>query len=249
MLVRETAAALAAVGSEEAVGLVPACRRLIDRHITAGPMWWLAARVLTAADPVAEAWVAADDIEHDATSAHLVRHLPDEATVTVVGWPSIVGGALRRRADIEVLIGDAGGDGSALAHRLDTDGVDAVSVPDAGIAAAAVVSDLVLIEAVAAGPPGVLAASGSHGAAAAAVHAGVPVWVVAGVGRVLPPAMWDALTTRLDDGDEEPWDRVEEFVAADLFAAAIGPDGPLDVAELLGHSTCPVAAELLRAAG
>src|SRR3954463_15722837 len=139
MLVRETAAALAAVGSEEAVGLVPACRRLIDRHLTAGPMWWLAARVLTASDPVAEAWGAADDIEHDATAAHLVRHLPDELTVTIVGWPSIVGHALRRRADLEVLVADAGGDGSALAHRLDTEGVDALAVPDAGIAAGAVV--------------------------------------------------------------------------------------------------------------
>src|SRR4051794_9059233 len=136
MLVRETAAALAAVGSEEAVGLVPACRRLIDRHLTAGPMWWLAARVLTAADPVAEAWVASDDIEHDATAAHLVRHLPDEATVTVVGWPSIVGHALRRRADLEVLIADAGGDGSALAHRLPTHGADPGARPHARLPAA-----------------------------------------------------------------------------------------------------------------
>ena len=75
------------------------------------------------------------------------------------------------------------------------------------------------------------------------------MWVVAGVGRVLPQAMWDAMTVRLDDGDDEPWDRVEELVPADLFTAGVGPDGPVDVSELLGHSTCPVAAELLRAAG
>src|SRR3954447_14128720 len=79
VLVRETAGALAAVASEERVGVVPACRRLIDRHLTVGPMWWLAARVLPAADPVGEAWVAADELDRDTTAAQLVRHLPDEA--------------------------------------------------------------------------------------------------------------------------------------------------------------------------
>src|SRR3954447_20916889 len=177
VLVRETAGALAAVVSEEQAGIVPACRRLIDRHLTVGPMWWLSARVLTAADPVSEAWTAADDLDRDMTTSHLVRHLPDEATVTIVGWPSVLAAALRRRADIEVVVADAGGEGSALAHRLDSDGVDALVVPDAGLAAAAVVSDLVVVEAVAAGPPGVLAATGSHAAAATAAHVAVPAWL------------------------------------------------------------------------
>ena len=47
-------------------------------------------------------------------------------------------------------------------------------------------------------------AAGSHAAAAVAHHAGVPVWVVAGVGRVLPQRMWEALTQRLDEGEDEP---------------------------------------------
>lgn len=249
VLVRETAGALAAVVRDEAAGVVPACRRLIDRHLTVGPMWWLASRVLTAADPVAEAWIAADDLDRDATAAHLVRHLPDDATVTIVGWPAVLAGALRRRADLEVVIADAGGEGSALARRLDAEGVDAVVIPDAGVAAAAVVSDLVVVEAVAGGPPGILAATGSHGAAATAVHAGIPVWLVAGVGRVLPAPLWDALTIRLDDSGDEPWERPDELVPSDLFSAAIGPDGPAEVADLLGSSTAPVAAELLRAVG
>src|SRR4051794_17701783 len=80
ILVRETAGALAAVAADDPVGLVPACRRLIDRHITAGPMWWLTARVLTAADPIAEAWLAADEIDRDPTADFVTRDLPDEAT-------------------------------------------------------------------------------------------------------------------------------------------------------------------------
>ena len=55
ILVRETATALAGVVADEPVGVVPASRRLVDRHLTTGPMWWLVARVLTAADPVAGA--------------------------------------------------------------------------------------------------------------------------------------------------------------------------------------------------
>ena len=47
VLVRETASALAAVAADDPIGLVPACRRLVDRHLTSGPMWWMVARVLT----------------------------------------------------------------------------------------------------------------------------------------------------------------------------------------------------------
>src|SRR5438105_4963027 len=87
VLVRETAEALAAVAADDPMGLVPACRRLIDRHITAAPMWWLVARVLTASDPIAEAWLAAEQIDTDPTAGVVTRELPDDATVTIVGWP------------------------------------------------------------------------------------------------------------------------------------------------------------------
>src|SRR5215472_5141261 len=82
LLVRETAAALADVVRVEPAGLVPACRRLVDRHLTTGPVWWLAARLLTAADPVAEAWAAAAEMEDDPTDGLLIACLPDDATVT-----------------------------------------------------------------------------------------------------------------------------------------------------------------------
>src|SRR3954469_22724208 len=119
LLVRETATAMAAVAADDPVGLVPASRRLVERHLTTGPMWWLVARVLTASDPVAAAWTAADEIERDATSRHVARHVPDDATVAVVGWPAQAAEGLRRRGDVEVLVVDCGGEGHALARRLD----------------------------------------------------------------------------------------------------------------------------------
>ncbi|HLY81848.1 MAG TPA: hypothetical protein VKQ71_02625 [Acidimicrobiales bacterium] len=247
LLVRETAAALADVVRVEPVGLVPACRRLIDRHLTVGPVWWLAARMLTASDPVEAAWTAATELDDDPTSAILAAALPDDATVTIVGWPDQAAAAIRRRGDLEVLIADATGDGSALARRLADSGVDVAVVPDTGVAAAAVVSDLVIVEAMAAGPSGVLAAAGSHCGAAVASQAGIPVWAVTGVGRVLPARLWAALLGRLDEGDDEPWDRGVELVPAGLIVATIGPDGRATAAEGLGRATCPVAPELLRA--
>jgi hypothetical protein len=245
-LVRETAAALADVVRVEPAGLVPACRRLIDRHLTTGPVWWLAARMLTAPEPAQAAWQAAAELEEDPTSGMLAAALPDDLTVTILGWPDLAAAALRRRGDVEVLIAEAMGDGSALARRLAATGMDVAVVPDGGVAAAAVVSDLVLIEALAAGPTGVLAVAGSHGAAATANHAGISVWAVTGVGRVLPGRLWDALLARLDEGEDEPWDRSVELVPASLVAGIAGPAGQESTAAGLSRSTCPVAPELLR---
>src|SRR6202011_5369703 len=94
LLVRETAAALADVVRVEPAGLVPACRRLIDRHLTTGPVWWLAARMLTAAEPAQAAWQAAAELKDDPTSGMLAAALPDDLTVTIVGWPDLAAAAL-----------------------------------------------------------------------------------------------------------------------------------------------------------
>jgi hypothetical protein len=248
MLVRETADALSGVVRVEPAGLVPACRRLIERHLTVGPVWWMAARVLTAPDPVAAARAAASALEADPTGATFSAVLPDDITITVVGWPDIAGGALRRRGDVEVLVADAMGEGSILARRLDDAGTPAMVVGDAGVAAAVVVSDLVVVEAAAAGPSGILARPGSHSAAAVAVARGIPVWAVVGEGRVLPGPLWDSLLQRFDAGPAEPWDRAVELVPASLLTEVVGPGGRGLPADALEHASCPVAPELLRPA-
>src|SRR5437660_12821098 len=80
LLVREAAGALAGFADDPAA-LVTACRRLVDRHPTAGPMWWLAARVLAADDPGMEAWSSAQVLDDDVTPSVLADHLPADATV------------------------------------------------------------------------------------------------------------------------------------------------------------------------
>lgn len=247
LLTREAAGALATFAGEPAA-LVTGCRRLIDRHPEIGPLWWLAARVLLSPDPLAEVRRCADELDRDDTAGILAAELPGSLTAVVIGWPEQVAHALRRRGDVEVLVVDYEGEGEALARRLSASGVDVADVPPSGSAAAVVVSGLVVLEALAAGPGGLLAAPGSHAAAAVARQSGVPVWAAVGVGRVLPGRLWTALLERLDGQGHEPWERSTELVPADLVDVVIGPDGARPGPELTAVTDCPVAPELLRPA-
>jgi hypothetical protein len=244
LLAREAAGALAGF-SDDPAGLVTACRRLVDRHPADGPMWWLAARVLAAGDPRGEAWRAAEDLEDDATPEALLRALPSEGFVAVLGWPELAGDALRRAGEVQLLVIDTGGRWTGVVDRLERRGVDAVDVPDSGLGAAVADADLLVLEASALGPDGFVAEAGSRAAAAVARHAGVPVWLVAGEGRVLPGRLWETLVGRVHL-DCDPWLADDEVVPLDLVDQVVGPVGlqPPDVA--VRRANCPVAPELLR---
>jgi len=243
VLVQETARALASFSSDPH-GLVTACRRIVSRQPTSGPLLWFAARVLTAGDPSQEIWAAAGDVAADTTSSELAHALPADATVVVLGWPEAVAEALPRRGDVEVLVVDAHGEGSGLVRRLLHADVEAVDVPLAGLGAAAAEADLVVLEAPAIGPSDFLAVAGSRAAAAVARHADVPVWLVGGVGRLLPRRMWDGLRGRVEADD--PWDADDEVVPLDLVDRLVGPAGPETVADGLRRCDCPIAPELFK---
>jgi hypothetical protein len=247
LLVTEAAAALAAF-AEEPAAVVTACRRLVDRHGDLGPMWWLAARVLASADPAAEAYAAAEALRKDRTPAVLEASLPEEACVVVVGWPDLASGALGRRCDLSVLVVEDVRDGAALARRLRSSGVESCEVAASGLGAAVGEAGLVLLEALALGPGGFLAPSGSLAAAAVARAVSVPVWTVAGAGRVLPGRLFEALVQRLEDQASPPWERGVEVVPTALADAVVGPAGLGDPAEAWRRADCPLAPELLRRA-
>ena len=245
LLVRESAEALAGFGSDP-IGMVTACRRLVERHPAVGPVWWLAAKVLAASEQRAEAWRAAEEIESDTTPSVLAKALPDDATVVLLGWPEQASEAVRRRGDLEILVVDCAGEGSGLSRRLRSVGVDTLDVPDTGLGAAVAEADLVLLEASALGGDGFVSVAGARAAAAVARQVGTPVWVVAGTGRVLPARLWQALVARLHDDPTEPWDRIDEVVPLDMVDQVVGPNGPEDVAHALRRPDCPVAPELLK---
>jgi hypothetical protein len=246
LVAQEAAGALVAFGDDPA-GLVTACRRLVDRQPTSGPIWWLAARVLTSSDATQEAWRAVEQLQDDPTGERLAAAIPDGAVVTLVGLGEHTADAMVRRGDVEVLLVDNDTVEPRMIRRLQRADTMLDAVPASGVAAAVAASDLVVFEASAIGPSGVVAPRGSTAAAAVARHAELPVWAVGGVGRTLPGRLWDALASRLRE-DDEPWLAAEEVVPTDLVDGVVGPTGLRPTHEAVTGSDCPVAPELLKEA-
>ncbi len=157
VLAAEAAWALADLAVREAPAVLPACRRLLDRHPGCGPMWWVAARIVTAGDPVAEGERCADALEDDQTDEILDDALPAGARV------------VRR-----------GGVGDVAS------------------------ADIVVIEVDALGAGGMVVDADVLGLLEAARVVEVPVWAQAGVGRILPPRLWDALDAQAGVGGRIP---------------------------------------------
>ncbi len=242
---REAAASLAGF-AEDPASLLTACRRLIDRHAANGSVWWVCARTLAAPDPSDEAWRCLDDLVVDPTVDELSHRLPDEARVAVVGWPGRLAPALTRRGDLEVRVIDVDGDGPGFVRQLERADVAAVDVPVAGLAGAVATSSLLLVDALAVGPDVVVADHGSWAAAAVARAADVPVWVVAGAGRVVPPGLWPALTGRLAGAATAPWMHDHDLLPLALVDRLVGPVGPEAVADGLRRGDTPDVPELRR---
>ena len=243
-LVRETAGALRGLGLDTA-GLVVACRRIVERHPTCGPLWWLCARMLTSADPMAAARAAIEEIERDPTVDRVVGELPDGATVVTVGWPELAGdGARRGAATCACWPSTPAHHGSSFVQRLERAEVESELVPMEAAAIATAAADLVLVEADALDATSIVAATGSAVLAAAAGLAGTPVWCVAGCGRRLPSPMVAAIAERVGQQSIDPWSREVETVPASLVAHVVGPLGRTPVAAV--RAECEMAPELLR---
>ena len=184
-------------------------------------------------------------MDDDPTTNELAHALPEACTVCVLGWPERFGPVFGRRGDVEVLVVDTLGEGSGFVRALERIDVEAIDVPLAGLGAAVAESQVVVLDALAASPNHLLAVAGSRAASAVARHAEVPVWAVAGTGRLLPLRMWNALAARLDLRGE-PWELDEDTVPLELIDRLVGPNGVESVADGLRRVDCPIAPELLR---
>jgi translation initiation factor 2B subunit (eIF-2B alpha/beta/delta family) len=187
-------------------------------------------------------------MESDPTARNLVAALPESGTVVLVGWPEQSLAALARRGDVESLVVDTDGDAHDVVRRLGRADADAAEVPARSVGAAVLAADVVLLDALAVGPDAALVPAGSLAAAAVARTAGVPVWLVAGVGRLLPRSMWDALSGRWASSTD-PLVAPEEILTLDLVDRLAGVAGVVEVAEGLRRTDCPIAPELFRLVG
>ncbi|MEM8924513.1 MAG: hypothetical protein AAGD35_13510 [Actinomycetota bacterium] len=244
LLVQEAASALSVFRNDPA-GLVTASRRLLTRQPAVGPLWWMCGRLALAADSWSEARLVIEELRGDRTDRELAHALPDGATVVVSGWPDTIGDALPRRGDVSVLVIDVEGQGSPLVRRLERAEVEAEEVDAARTAGAVQDADVVLIEAAAAGPSAALTDLGALMLAATAKAVGTPVWLVAGVGRLLPEPYWQAVVERTVARDELAWLGDHDVVAYGLVDRIVTNDGLLLPAEL-PPSAYAVASELLR---
>jgi hypothetical protein len=195
VLAAEAAWALADLAVREGPAILPACRRLLDRHPGCGPMWWVAARILTSGDPVLEGERCADALEGDQT-----EELLDEAVP--------VGARLVRRG-----------------------GVSDVAT-----------ADIVVVEVDAIGPGGMVVDGDVLGLLEAARVVEVPVWAEAGMGRILPARLWEALTAKLVASPD-----VRSGVVVDLAGVerVAGPSGVQPTRLALAATDCPEPPELL----
>ena len=217
--------------------LLTVCRRLLAYHPACGPLWWLCARVVGAADAGDAARDARRRLESDRTAARLTSLLPfpHDEPVAVFGWPELAGAALGDRPDLDVIAVRAGDARVAARMRRVQHGVRVVDPTEV----VALGPTHLLVEVAAASPTTALVAEGI-----ADVLWGlgdIEVWLVAGVGRVLPPRLFDVLEAEVQR-QELPFESLETTRAAKIA----GPDG-LDPPDRLGaRIDCPVAPELLR---
>ena len=247
-LAAEAAGALAAM-ADEPHGLLPACRRLIDRNPASGALWWTCARLLDASDPGAESVAVQRDLESDQVGLSLALDLPDDATVVVLGWSGLAGEINARRGDVRMLVVAEESPPRRSAGRrrpwgfaeddLDVDDDLAVTVvPPLGVGSAVMGANLLLVDAWAAGDNELVAAPGTLPALAVAARMGTPVWVTVSVGRRLPGPLFKALSDRVfHDPDVEPWDAGADIL--DLNDLDLTVVEPLEI-------PCPAPPELLR---
>ena len=240
-LATEAAWTISELALDEPPALVTACRRLLESHVTAGPLWWVAATVLVAPDPDQAARKAVEELCSDPTAellaVTLVERLLDDSVIAVacpaetvrdafglcsVGSIRLVGSSPSLRGEVRSF--------EAVADRVSCWEFDEATEAVDGAA-------LVLLEALAAGPRGVLVSSEAGPLARAARAASIPLWAVAGVGRVLNEQLQVEMLRRASDG--------VELVAPGDLEALVGPSGLESPTEALDRPGCPAAPELL----
>ena len=222
-LVEAAAHALAGLDDDQA-GLVTGCRQMVDRHPAIGPMWWLTSRMLCSDSPGREAWAAVSDLAADETPRTLAGALPagrgDRGARLARPHrpghppPRRPAGACHRRPRRRRRPG----------RRPGEVGVDAVDVPESGLGAAVADADVVVIEALAAGP------AGSWPWPGAGRRPPSPTTPASRSGRrsaragCCPAGCWRPCSGRLE-ARGEPWDAEYEVVPLDLIDTVAGPWG------------------------
>jgi hypothetical protein len=240
-LAAEAADALAGFAAEPA-SLVVACRRVLAHHVANGALWWVCARILAAAEPVAAAREAVKLLDTDRTGDRLGAALPlldDGEVIASIGWPAAVDAALLERFDLDVVAIRVDGldPTSALRRRMTDRSVRVVDPWDPTLEHVPVL----LVPATAIGPERALVAAGVRDALDTIGRAAAQTWLVGGVGRVLPARLYDVLVANLGESSDD-----FEEISLQRFDRLAGPRGAERTDEAATRVDCPIVPELLR---
>lgn len=255
-LVAETASALRGLGVGHA-NLVLTCRRIVERHPTCGPLWWLCAELLTALEPRDTLRRCVDRVRVDSTPAHLSDHLaarfPDGGMFVVNGWSweialAAVQSAQSQSNDFEVCVVDGDNGADHMVRVLERNEVVTHLVEPQRAAAAVGECDAVVISTMFAGPENLWTPIGAAQLASVAYCAGIEVIATTPVGTRLPKVFTDAIVQLVDDDTRgEAWHRDVEAVPLALLTTLVSDGGVEDAAALLARGIrieAPAATEL-----
>lgn len=242
----------AALAAKEPLG--PMVRALCRAQPSMATFWRIAAEAVAAADEPQrfDRFVERLDRSRAALVRTAAAHLaPADAdilsivTLSASGSVRAVLESLAPRCDLRVSCSESlpAREGRTLAAHLAAAGARVTLYSDAALAHALPDADAVLVGADAIAPGWVLNKSGTLMLAAAAVHRGVPVYVLATRDKFVPDAIAERLTIR-EESPAEIWDgapaAVEvrnpyfELTPAELVAAVITDIGPIGTGLLAG---------------
>ena len=245
-LVSETAQALFGLHMEPA-GLVLAARRIVERHPTCAPLWWLCAQSLSALDPFERLYELESEIDKDATTDHLLAQISEAQTVCIVGWSPTALEALVQRGDCKALVIDSFGSADSAVNALERVEVEAETVSVEHASRAIEMCDMVVLDALGCGPDEFLMTSGSHGVAALAYVVQKPAVVTARRGTRLPAELWESMKSRNFDS-QRPWRTEVDVVPRELLRAVVGPLGIVEASLSVVAECAPTTEMLVRSA-
>jgi hypothetical protein len=256
LLAEEAAYALASLAFDERA-LVPAARRLLEFHPRCAPLWWVVAEVLGQMDPATAAEHAAMRLAEDPVADELAAALPGAAHLLTTGGERLAS-ALRERPDLMVsILGSSRRLGIEM-RRL-SGFVEVEAVEERELERALGQCSLVVLEVIACTGDRLLVRPDATELVARATEHSVPLWAIAGVGRLLPPALFDELVARhaattpgpavgvdLEDVSDPDW-AYRAGGAGEPGRPASGLVVPISAAEVVVSSEGPVRASEVRA--
>jgi len=226
-------------------GLLIACRRILDRQASSGPLVWLVAHILGSPNQRKALWDAVELLEEDQTYAALAYSLPDDATVAAVGWTDAISTLARKRGDLGFVIVDTDGSAEYEIDRWVDDGAQITTVDAEATAQGLFDATHLLVHFDALGPKHGLGPLGSFGAAAVARHLNMPVWGLASTGVALGERMYAGLTGRWNAKAREPrYLRTQEEIPVVLIDQVATTAGLMDTERAVAAGGCPIVPEL-----